>query len=98
MARFLLDEREHRRGLVLGLTLAEVLILLLFMLLLAFGDRLNRLEQHKKSADVVLDAIKPHLDPGSTRPDDRSAKDLASQLAWTISLEKSFPALAGKLD
>lgn len=34
------DEREHRRGLVLGLTMAEVLLLLLFLLLLALAGRL----------------------------------------------------------
>ena len=43
MARYLVDEREHRRGLVLGLTLAEVLILLLFLLLLTLGARLVKL-------------------------------------------------------
>src|SRR5262249_22574521 len=37
MATRVVDEREHRRGLVLGLTLAEVLLLLLFLVMLAFS-------------------------------------------------------------
>lgn len=41
------DEREHRRGLVLGLTLAEVLMLLLFLMMLALGSRLTELEKTK---------------------------------------------------
>jgi outer membrane protein OmpA-like peptidoglycan-associated protein len=43
MARSLISEAEHRRGLVLGLTLAEVLLLLLFLLLLALGAQLVKL-------------------------------------------------------
>lgn len=35
------DDREHRRGLVLGLTLSEVLLLLLFLLMLALAWRLS---------------------------------------------------------
>src|SRR5262245_50274311 len=38
------NEAEHRRGLVLGLTLAEALVLLLFLILLVLGDRLLRVE------------------------------------------------------
>jgi flagellar motor protein MotB len=37
MATRVVDEREHRRGLVLGLTLAEVLLLLLFLVMLALS-------------------------------------------------------------
>lgn len=37
MATRVVDEREHRRGLVLGLSLAEVLLLLLFLVMLAFS-------------------------------------------------------------
>jgi hypothetical protein len=40
MRQSVIDEREHRRGLVLGLTLAEVLMLLLFLILLALSARL----------------------------------------------------------
>ena len=37
MGTRLVDEREHRRGLILGLTLAEVLLLLLFLIMLALS-------------------------------------------------------------
>jgi competence protein ComGC len=40
-----LDEREHRRGLVLGLTMAESLLLLVFLLLLALSALLMRRER-----------------------------------------------------
>src|SRR5690349_18858211 len=43
------NESEHRRGLVLGLTLAEVLLLLLFLILLVLGDRLVRAETRLRS-------------------------------------------------
>ena len=41
MSRRAVDEREQRRGLVLGLTLAEVLLLILFLLMLALGSRIE---------------------------------------------------------
>lgn len=46
------DEREQRRGLVLGLTLAEVLLLLLFLLLLALAAKLQRLRSEVEEANV----------------------------------------------
>lgn len=48
------DDREHRRGLVLGLTLAEVLLLLLFLLLLALFWRLNDLRTDLRDAEGKL--------------------------------------------
>jgi hypothetical protein len=42
MVARVLSEREHRRGLVLGLTLAEIMLLLLFLLLLALGNALRK--------------------------------------------------------
>jgi hypothetical protein len=41
MSRRAVEEREQRRGLVLGLTLAEVLLLILFLLMLALGSRIE---------------------------------------------------------
>jgi hypothetical protein len=41
MSRRAVEEREQRRGLVLGLTLAEVLLLILFLLMLALGSRME---------------------------------------------------------
>jgi uncharacterized coiled-coil protein SlyX len=41
MSHRVYEEREQRRGLVLGLTLAEVLLLILFLLMLALGSRME---------------------------------------------------------
>ena len=43
MRASLTSEAEHRRGLVLGFTIAEALLLLLFLLLLALGAQLVKL-------------------------------------------------------
>jgi outer membrane protein OmpA-like peptidoglycan-associated protein len=52
--RFASDEREHRRGLVLGLTMAEVLLLLLFLLLLALAARLvSQAKEIAKAEDTI---------------------------------------------
>jgi hypothetical protein len=48
------DEREQRRGLILGLTLAEILLLLLFLLLLAFSAKLQRVKHDADDANVKL--------------------------------------------
>lgn len=63
MSRSLADEREHRRGLILGLTLAEVLLLLMFLLLLALGARLVQFERSAKMANDQLDAVLASLKP-----------------------------------
>ena len=56
MASRTADEREQRRGLILGLTLAEVLLLLLFLLLLVLSSQIrlgvidtSSLMEHSKS-------------------------------------------------
>jgi flagellar motor protein MotB len=61
MSQRILDEREHRRGLVLGLTLAEILILLLFLLLLALGARLGQLQREVTATQRELDRSKADL-------------------------------------
>ena len=55
MAPRIVDEREHRRGLVLGLTLAEVLLLLLFVLLLSLTMPLKRqLDEARAAKEEVV--------------------------------------------
>ena len=75
------NESEHRRGLVLGLTLAEVLVLVLFLILLVLGDRLLR-------AETALAGLKPILNGGKVHPD-----KLASELAKVKALEKAVSDL-----
>jgi len=67
------DELEHRRGLVLGLTLAEVLLLLLFALLLALSWRMMTLQrevaaEHQKAQALAaqISRLEPML--GSLAP------------------------------
>ncbi|MCC2099180.1 MAG: hypothetical protein KDJ29_19985, partial [Hyphomicrobiales bacterium] len=47
----LIDDREYRRGMILGLTLAEVLLLLLFLLMLALGSELIDLQDRLGRAE-----------------------------------------------
>jgi len=54
MSQSVIDDREYRRGMVLGLTMAEVLILLFFLLLLALGGRLLQQERTLKEKDRLL--------------------------------------------
>jgi uncharacterized coiled-coil protein SlyX len=54
MASRIANESEHRRGLVLGFTLAEVMILLLFLILLGFGARLLKEEKTLKELTPLL--------------------------------------------
>jgi len=67
------DEREQRKGLVLGLTLAEVLLLLLFLLMLALGWRMALFEkqasdEHDKAQAVAAELIRLKATLGSLSP------------------------------
>jgi hypothetical protein len=59
MASRTADEREQRRGLVLGLTLAEVLLLLLFLLLLVLGSQIRTWRDRYEQLDQTLEELKP---------------------------------------
>jgi hypothetical protein len=63
------DDRQFRRGVVLGLTMAEALLLLIFLLMLILAIKLKgqsteitKLEQEKTEAQSTLAAIQPILD------------------------------------
>ena len=63
------DDRQFRRGVVLGLTMAEALLLLIFLLMLILAVKLKgqsteiaKLEQEKTEAQSTLAAIQPILD------------------------------------
>jgi hypothetical protein len=55
------DPREYRRGMVLGLTLAETLLLLLFLLLLASSAVLLRRDEALREARAASEALRPLL-------------------------------------
>lgn len=87
MRQSVLDEREHRRGLVLGLTLAEVLLLLLFLLLLVLGARMERIEREKAESEnqrARLEKAFALLEPSSSS-DDRAVpiQELVGSLIQT---------------
>ena len=63
------DDRQFRRGVVLGLTMAEALLLLIFLLMLILGVRLKaqathlaELEKQRDEAQSTLVAMQPVLD------------------------------------
>ena len=45
------QDKPYRRGLVLGLTMAEIMILLMFVLLMALGAALGNREKRLKAMD-----------------------------------------------
>ena len=57
MSQRIADEIENRRGLVLGLTLAELLLLLLFLLLLALGWQVTALKDEAESLQEKVASI-----------------------------------------
>jgi flagellar motor protein MotB len=71
MGTRLVDEREHRRGLILGLTLAEVLLLLLFLIMLALSIPLKEFYDSTHLAQDEISALR--------KENDRLAKHLAQQ-------------------
>src|SRR6185436_10827866 len=63
------DDKQFRRGVVLGLTMAEALLLLIFLLMLILGVRLKtqstqiaELEKARDEAQSSLVAIQPFMD------------------------------------
>jgi hypothetical protein len=76
------DDKQFRRGVVLGLTMAEALLLLIFLLMLILAIRLKdqsheiaKLEQEKAEAQSTLIAIQPILDKLPKRQEFDITKD-----------------------
>lgn len=91
MRRGVANDLEHRRGLVLGLTLAEVLLLLLFLLLLALGSQIAGLQDLTDKASAERDAL---VKVFATSGGDSSAeKKLDAAIAANIESEKQIKAL-----
>jgi hypothetical protein len=96
MGQRIAHEGEHRRGLVLGLTLAEVLILLLFLLLLALGTRLHNLLRTNNELQVAIAELGPLIAEIRARggPENESVEALVKGLARVQQLEKEMSGLA----
>ena len=72
-------DRPYRRGLVLGLSLAELFIILLFLLLLAtiglfvfLEEEKQRLRDELAKNESILTAVRENMGPNPT-PDDFTA-------------------------
>src|ERR1035438_8610432 len=94
----LADPREYRRGVVLGLTLAEILILLVFLLLLSAGAVLFRHEREEglisEQINRYVSALAPVLETLAARG--MSVKD-TDELVALIERESHEQALVGEL-
>ncbi|MET4749209.1 hypothetical protein [Bradyrhizobium sp. RT11b] len=94
------DEREQRRGLVLGLTLAEVLLLLLFLLLLTLAAQLKQVQARATKADADLEQIKPLQEALMTGGaiDITSVQQLVSRFQHLRELEQEVATLKERED
>jgi hypothetical protein len=86
MASRIANESEHRRGLVLGFTLAEVMILLLFLILLGFGARIPKDQKTLKELSPLQTQLQ--ADKGVV-----DVQKFAAELARMKELEKAVVGL-----
>lgn len=84
-AYFLEGERGHRRGVVLGLTMAEIMLLLLFCQLLVSGALLQDLDQKVTDAQKRIDELVA-LGAGTASPEE--IKRLADEQTELKTLRK----------
>ena len=89
------DEREQRRGLILGLTLAEVLLLLLFLLILVLGSQIRSWRERYETLDQTLDQLKPLQETlaSSGVTDIRNVQELVTKFQALQASEKEISRL-----
>jgi flagellar motor protein MotB len=87
--QILQQRSSYRRGLVLGLTMAEIMILLVFCLLIAMAAFLKREETGRIAAEAELDQQK--LQNERTR-------DLVAELGKSVALAEKVQSLSGLSD
>ena len=85
------QDKPYRRGLVLGMTMAEIMILLIFVLLMALASALSSREQQLKAIDEgsgtrLIEAMQQAYPEAST-PDDYY-KELVRSIEARKSIEK----------
>jgi hypothetical protein len=102
MPRRALEEREQRRGLVLGLTLAEVLLLILFLLMLALGSRMEHWRKEAEDRKQKYNELVATQDSLKTiqaalmkdgAVDIKSVQELVTRLRRVEELERSLAEL-----
>ncbi len=91
MRRGVANDLEHRRGLVLGLTLAEVLLLLLFLLLLALSSQIVGLQDENIKTTAERNALKEVFTKAGG--DSGAEVKLDTAIAGRIELEKQVASL-----
>jgi hypothetical protein len=100
MASRVADEREQRRGLVLGLTLAEVLLLLLFLLMLALASQMQEWKDKASEAIAALEELRPlqeqPLANGAT--DVTGVEELAARFQRLQDVERENAALKAQAE
>lgn len=78
------QDSAHRRGLVLGLTIAEIMVLILFALLLILASTWNRLQQEIATKDARIAQLvaleKPFSDAVQNNPDGLTVTDIIQQI------------------
>lgn len=94
MRRGVANDLEHRRGLVLGLTLAEVLLLLLFLLLLALSSQIVGLQDENIKTTAERNALKEIFTKAGG--DSGAEVKLDTAIAARIELEKQVASLQGE--
>jgi hypothetical protein len=77
------EENGYRRGVLLGLTIAEIILLLLFALLLALWGQISTMEQDVKRANVINSRFSAVIKSNNTLTE----KELASEIEKIISAE-----------
>ena len=100
MHKGIAGELEHRRGLVLGLTLAEVLLLLLFLLLLALGAEFVELEKRADAAKAEREAREAYardLETGSLQSPEKLGQIIADLRVSNGKLKASNDELTSEL-
>lgn len=95
----LADHREYRRGVILGLTLAEILVLLVFLLLLASGAILARRDKQVVDLQAALADYRSLLQPIMARAN-QAGFDIhdTNQLVALLERGKTADSLARELE
>jgi hypothetical protein len=85
------QDRSYRHGLVLGLTMAEIMVLILFALLLALASALFKSQALIREKDRIIAVLMP--DPATQRSLPEVMKDLREQQAKVQKLQAEIDRL-----
>ena len=99
------NESEYRRGLVLGLTMGEIMLLLLFVLLLMLGKSVSDQLKQTEAANAEIEGLelavtkfKPILDQLEKRGESADLDILMKKLVQLSALESTNKSLRSDID